>query len=67
MLEDVWYGEVWVASGQSNMEWPLAQSTGGPQAAAAGCDFQPEPEEGPSVCSSPAVASLKIEYRQPNG
>ena len=37
-LEDVWFGEVWVASGQSNMEWPLAQSTGGPQAAAAGCD-----------------------------
>ena len=37
-LEDVWFGEVWVASGQSNMEWPLAQSTGGPEAATAGCD-----------------------------
>jgi len=37
-LDDVWFGEVWVASGQSNMEWPLAQSTGGPEAAAAGCD-----------------------------
>jgi sialate O-acetylesterase len=37
-LEDVWFGEVWVASGQSNMEWPLAQSIGGPEAAAAGCD-----------------------------
>jgi sialate O-acetylesterase len=36
-LEDVWFGEVWVASGQSNMEWPLAQSTGGTEAAAAGC------------------------------
>ena len=37
-LEDVWLGEVWVASGQSNMEWPLAQSIGGPEAATAGCD-----------------------------
>jgi sialate O-acetylesterase len=37
-LDDVWFGEVWVASGQSNMEWPLAQSIGGPEAATAGCD-----------------------------
>ena len=37
-LEDVWVGEVWVGSGQSNMEWPLARATGGPEAARAGCD-----------------------------
>jgi len=28
-VEDVWIGEVWVCSGQSNMEWPLAQSEAG--------------------------------------
>src|SRR5262249_18054844 len=25
-LKDVWFGEVWVCSGQSNMEWKLSQS-----------------------------------------
>lgn len=25
-LEDVWFGEVWLASGQSNMEWKVAAS-----------------------------------------
>lgn len=25
-VEDVWYGDVWVASGQSNMEWTVRQS-----------------------------------------
>jgi len=30
---DVWAGEVWVASGQSNMEFPLQRSKGGADAA----------------------------------
>ena len=34
---DVWAGEVWVASGQSNMEFPLQRSKGGADAAALGC------------------------------
>jgi len=37
-FDDVWFGEVWLASGQSNMEWPLGRATGGEEAAAAGCD-----------------------------
>ncbi len=31
-LEDIWFGEVWLASGQSNMAWPLADSADSDQA-----------------------------------
>jgi len=34
---DVWAGEVWIASGQSNMAFPLQRSKGGADAAALGC------------------------------
>src|SRR6185436_12729790 len=34
---DVWAGEVWLASGQSNMEFPLQRSKGGADHAALGC------------------------------
>lgn len=34
---DVWAGEVWVASGQSNMEFPLSRALGAEAATAGGC------------------------------
>jgi sialate O-acetylesterase len=33
-IKDVYVGEVWVCSGQSNMEWPLVASEGGKEAIA---------------------------------
>ena len=38
--KNVLVGEVWVCSGQSNMEWALKDSTGGPEAVAASADPQ---------------------------
>ncbi|KHL61596.1 beta galactosidase jelly roll domain-containing protein [Xanthomonas euvesicatoria pv. euvesicatoria] len=39
-VREVLVGDVWLASGQSNMEWPLAQASDGPQAVAAANDAQ---------------------------
>ena len=35
--------------------------------AAGGCDFQPDPPAGPSALAPSRSASVKVEYRQPNG
>lgn len=40
VLEDVLIGEVWLCSGQSNMEWPLDNTQGGAEAAAAANDSE---------------------------
>ncbi len=37
-IRNILVGEVWVCSGQSNMHWTLANSTGGPEAIAASAD-----------------------------
>ena len=36
IVEDVWLGEVWVCSGQSNMEWPVHRTEDADQVIAAG-------------------------------
>lgn len=36
-------------------------------AVATGCDFQPDPPEGPSALPVARTSSVRIEYRQPNG
>ncbi len=48
ILHDVVVGEVWLASGQSNMEWPLSLARHGPQEVAA-ADF-------------PLVRELRVEH-----
>ena len=40
ILRDVLIGDVWIASGQSNMEWPLSAATGGEAAIANAHDPQ---------------------------
>ena len=40
VFRNVLIGEVWVCSGQSNMEWPLARAAGGPEDAAAANDHE---------------------------
>jgi sialate O-acetylesterase len=48
-LSDVWFGEVWLASGQSNMEWPVSASHAAPEEVAA--------------ARWPAIRAFKVEPR----
>lgn len=38
-IKDVYVGDVWLAGGQSNMEWPLKQGVIGAEAEFANADF----------------------------
>ena len=40
VVREVWFGEVWFCSGQSNMAWPLRESDGGQEAIASAADAQ---------------------------
>ncbi len=40
LVREVWFGEVWFCSGQSNMEWPLRESEGADTAIASARDPQ---------------------------
>jgi len=43
------------------LAWLVAAAT------LAGCDFQPDPPEGPSALAPARVVDVRIEYRQPQG
>jgi hypothetical protein len=44
-----------------------AVAVAGLLASAPGCDFQPDPPEGPSALPATRVTAVRVEYRQPNG
>lgn len=48
-LGDVWFGDVWICSGQSNMEWPLAESA--------------DAEEEIAAASQPRMRLFQVEKR----
>ena len=52
IITDVLVGEVWLCSGQSNMEWALSRSTGGPEALALSTNSRPR------FCSLPHNAQV---------
>ena len=61
-LKDVVVGEVWVASGQSNMQWALRQATNGDAAAAASANPNYRLFYVPRVRSATVLDDLKGQY-----
>lgn len=61
-LKNVVVGEVWVASGQSNMQWALRQSTGGEAAAAASTNPNLRLLYVPRVKAPQPVADIQGQY-----
>lgn len=61
-LSDVLFGDVWIASGQSNMQWSLWDANDGPKEAAAANDDQLRFYYVPRVGSATPVKNVKAEW-----
>jgi sialate O-acetylesterase len=64
LVPNVLVGEVWVCSGQSNMEWPLGRAANGPEAVAASADPQLRLFHVPRLRSDVPVEDVKAAWQE---